>query len=190
MQKTADALPGFGIVAAVMGIVSTMAAIEGASTAEIGHQVAAALVGTFLGILLCYGVFQPVATNIELQELANGRYLRCIKEGVVAALRSDEQRDHLIVGYVVPAATADAGALGTLIEADEDLEFARPRTFRNIEGHRAHRREVADRVVDGDGRIDAHNVARHLGALGIRHGHVDRQLDVARVSAGAEQYAA
>src|SRR5207247_21474 len=58
-----------------------------ATPKEIGHNVGAALVGTFLGILLCYGVFQPVATNIELQELASARYLRCIKEGVVASLR-------------------------------------------------------------------------------------------------------
>lgn len=48
MQQAADALPGFGIVAAVLGIVNTMAAIEGADTATIGHKVAAALVGTYL----------------------------------------------------------------------------------------------------------------------------------------------
>ena len=46
----------------------------------------AALVGTFLGILLCYGLFHPIATNVELQDIANGKYLRCIKEGVVASL--------------------------------------------------------------------------------------------------------
>ena len=86
IQRTGDALPGLGIVAAVLGIVITMGSLD-ASPKEIGHNVGAALVGTFLGILLCYGVFQPLATNIELQELANARYLRCIKEGVVAALR-------------------------------------------------------------------------------------------------------
>ena len=48
---------------------------------------AAALVGTFLGILLCYGLFHPIATNAELQEVSNGKYLKCIKEGVVASLR-------------------------------------------------------------------------------------------------------
>jgi chemotaxis protein MotA len=54
---------------------------------EIGHHVAAALVGTFLGILLCYGLFHPIASNAEMQEIANGKYLRCIKEGVVASLK-------------------------------------------------------------------------------------------------------
>src|SRR5262245_28253716 len=85
-QRTGDALPGLGIVAAVLGIVITMGSLD-AGPEQIGHNVGAALVGTFLGILLCYGVFQPVATNIELQELANGRYLCCIKEGTVAALK-------------------------------------------------------------------------------------------------------
>jgi chemotaxis protein MotA len=72
MQKTADALPGFGIVAAVLGIVITMGSIDG-PVEEIGHKVGAALVGTFLGILLSYGFFGPMATRMELmgaQELA------------------------------------------------------------------------------------------------------------------------
>jgi chemotaxis protein MotA len=86
LQKTADSLPGLGIVAAVLGIVVTMGHLDGGPE-EIGHHVAAALVGTFLGILLCYGIFHPIATNAELQEVANSKYLRCIKEGVVASLR-------------------------------------------------------------------------------------------------------
>jgi chemotaxis protein MotA len=86
LQKTADSLPGLGIVAAVLGIIVTMGHLDGGPE-EIGHHVAAALVGTFLGILLCYGLFHPIATNAELQEVANGKYLRCIKEGVVASLR-------------------------------------------------------------------------------------------------------
>jgi chemotaxis protein MotA len=86
LQKTADSLPGLGIVAAVLGIVVTMGHLDGGPE-EIGHHVAAALVGTFLGILLCYGLMHPIATNAELQEVSNGKYLRCIKDGVVAALR-------------------------------------------------------------------------------------------------------
>ena len=87
LLKTAgDALPGLGIVAAVLGIVTTMGRLD-ASPEEIGHNIAAALVGTFLGILLSYGLVQPLATNAELQELIGGRYLRCIKEGIVASLR-------------------------------------------------------------------------------------------------------
>jgi chemotaxis protein MotA len=86
LQKTADSLPGLGIVAAVLGIIVTMGHLNGGPE-EIGHHVAAALVGTFLGILLCYGLFHPLATNAELQEVSNGKYLKCIKEGVVASLR-------------------------------------------------------------------------------------------------------
>ncbi len=63
VQKVADALPGFGIVAAVLGIVNTMSALDGADTATIGHKVGAALVGTFLGILVAYGFIGPIATR-------------------------------------------------------------------------------------------------------------------------------
>ena len=59
----ADALPGLGIVAAVLGVVITMGALGGPPE-EIGHKVAAALVGTFLGILLCYGLIGPIAANM------------------------------------------------------------------------------------------------------------------------------
>ncbi len=64
LTKMADALPGFGIVAAVLGIVITMGHIDG-PPAEIGHKVGAALVGTFLGILLSYGFAAPLATRME-----------------------------------------------------------------------------------------------------------------------------
>ncbi len=83
IQKVADALPGLGIVAAVLGIVITMQAIEGPPT-EIGQKVAAALVGTFLGVLMCYGFVGPMATHIELLSQAEARYLECIKAGIVA----------------------------------------------------------------------------------------------------------
>jgi chemotaxis protein MotA len=63
LTSMADALPGLGIVAAVLGIVITMGALGG-PPAEIGRKVAAALVGTFLGILLCYGVIGPLAANM------------------------------------------------------------------------------------------------------------------------------
>jgi chemotaxis protein MotA len=83
VQKLGDALPGLGIVAAVLGIVITMQAIDGPPQ-EIGEKVAAALVGTFLGVLLSYGFLQPVATNLELLNQAEARYLQCIKAGIVA----------------------------------------------------------------------------------------------------------
>ena len=63
LQKTADGLPGFGIVAAVMGIVVTMGAIDG-PVEEVGEKVGAALVGTFLGILLSYGFIAPLSVRL------------------------------------------------------------------------------------------------------------------------------
>ncbi len=64
LSTMADSLPGLGIVAAVLGVVITMGALGGPPE-EIGHKVAAALVGTFLGILLCYGFVGPVAQNMQ-----------------------------------------------------------------------------------------------------------------------------
>jgi len=63
LATMADSLPGLGIVAAVLGVVITMGALGGPPE-EIGHKVAAALVGTFLGILLCYGFIGPIAANM------------------------------------------------------------------------------------------------------------------------------
>jgi chemotaxis protein MotA len=63
LSTMADSLPGLGIVAAVLGVVITMGALGGPPE-EIGHKVAAALVGTFLGILLCYGLVGPIAANM------------------------------------------------------------------------------------------------------------------------------
>jgi chemotaxis protein MotA len=63
LSTVADSLPGLGIVAAVLGVVVTMSALGGPPE-EIGHHVAAALVGTFLGILLCYGMIGPLAANL------------------------------------------------------------------------------------------------------------------------------
>jgi len=63
LSTMADSLPGMGIVAAVLGVVVTMSALGGPPE-EIGHKVAAALVGTFLGILLCYGVVGPLGANL------------------------------------------------------------------------------------------------------------------------------
>ena len=64
MSTMADSLPGMGIVAAVLGVVITMSALGGPPEV-IGHKVAAALVGTFLGILLCYGVVGPLASSMS-----------------------------------------------------------------------------------------------------------------------------
>ncbi len=87
MQKVADALPGFGIVAAVLGIVSTMASIEGSSTAEIGHQVGSALVGTFLGILVAYGFVGPIAAAMEHKAHEESKGFEVVKMALVASVR-------------------------------------------------------------------------------------------------------
>jgi chemotaxis protein MotA len=87
VQKVADALPGFGIVAAVLGIVSTMAAIDGASTSEIGHKVGAALVGTFLGILVAYGFVGPIAAAMEHRAHEEGKGFEVVKMALVASVR-------------------------------------------------------------------------------------------------------
>jgi chemotaxis protein MotA len=86
IRTTSDALPGLGIVAAVLGIIVTMGHLD-AGPEVIGHHVGAALVGTFMGILLCYGVLSPIATSIEMQVGANSKYILCIKDGVLAAAR-------------------------------------------------------------------------------------------------------
>jgi chemotaxis protein MotA len=83
LARIGDALPGLGIVAAVLGVVITMQAIDGPPS-EIGHKVGAALVGTFLGILLCYGFVGPMATSMESRVEEEGQYLACLKAGVLA----------------------------------------------------------------------------------------------------------
>src|SRR5207248_487363 len=82
----ADSLPGLGIVAAVLGVVITMGALGGAKE-EIGHRVAAALVGTFLGILLCYGIFGPLASAMAKRNEAEEQYLGFLRMGVMAFVR-------------------------------------------------------------------------------------------------------
>ncbi|MBI1764551.1 MAG: flagellar motor stator protein MotA [Acidobacteria bacterium] len=83
LTRLADALPGLGIVAAVLGIVVTMQHLDGPPE-ELGHHVGAALVGTFLGILLSYGVVGPVATNLENLAHEEAKYYACLKAGLLA----------------------------------------------------------------------------------------------------------
>jgi chemotaxis protein MotA len=83
LVKAADAMPGFGIVAAVLGIVITMASIAGPPE-QIGEKVGAALVGTFLGIFISYGFMNPMAVNMEFINVAELAYIRCIAASVVS----------------------------------------------------------------------------------------------------------
>lgn len=82
LTKVADAMPGFGIVAAVLGIVITMASIAG-PVEEIGNAVAHALVGTFLGILISYGFLNPIAVNMAFVGASELAFFRTIGIAVV-----------------------------------------------------------------------------------------------------------
>lgn len=85
IEKMAESMPGMGIVAAVLGVVITMKLID--QPPEIlGNSIGAALLGTFLGILLCYGIFGPIATKMENLKEERIIYLKCIKEALMAAL--------------------------------------------------------------------------------------------------------
>jgi chemotaxis protein MotA len=83
LQKVGDALPGIGIVAAVLGIVVTMGAIAG-PVEHIGEKVGAALTGTFLGVLLAYGFATPLSSSMEHQNAEEARFHHFIKASVVA----------------------------------------------------------------------------------------------------------
>lgn len=85
LTKVADALPGFGIVAAVLGIVITMGFISGSAEA-IGAHVAAALVGTFLGILLAYGFVGPMGTALEHRVAEESKVFECMKVSLLATV--------------------------------------------------------------------------------------------------------
>ena len=82
LQKTGDGLPGFGIVAAVLGIVITMGAISG-PIEQIGHAVGAALVGTFLGILAAYGFVNPMTVTMEFNGASEMLYFKSMAAAVV-----------------------------------------------------------------------------------------------------------
>ena len=83
LSSMADSLPGLGIVAAVLGVVITMGALGGPPE-EIGHKVAAALVGTFLGILLCYGLVGPLASSMAKEAEAEHAYYNVLRATMTA----------------------------------------------------------------------------------------------------------
>lgn len=86
INAVAEALPGLGIVAAVLGVVHTMGYLT-AGTEKIGELIGAALVGTFLGVLACYGFVGPTASKMGQDIAAEGRYLMVIKAALVALQR-------------------------------------------------------------------------------------------------------
>jgi chemotaxis protein MotA len=88
LTKIGDALPGLGIVAAVLGVVITMGHID-APAAEVGAHIGAALVGTFLGILMSYGFVQPVAAALEQNVNQDGYYYVAIKAGLLSVYKGN-----------------------------------------------------------------------------------------------------
>ena len=86
IQKMADGLPAFGIVAAVMGVVHTMGSV-GKPPSELGQMIAHALVGTFLGILLAYGFVSPLATLMEQKVDESTKELQCVKVTLLASMQ-------------------------------------------------------------------------------------------------------
>jgi chemotaxis protein MotA len=115
LTRTADSMPGFGIVAAVLGIIITMASISG-PVEQIGVEVAAALVGTFLGVLLAYGFLNPLAMNLEFISTAHLDYTRCIAACVIG-----------FAGGMAPVTAVELGRRGLASEfrpsADEMEEM-------------------------------------------------------------------
>jgi chemotaxis protein MotA len=108
LNSMADSLPGLGIVAAVLGIVITMGALGGPPE-EIGKKVAAALVGTFLGILLCYGLVGPIAANMVKLSDDEHAYLYVLRVLIVSFLKGTapimavEVARRAIPGHVRPS---------------------------------------------------------------------------------------
>jgi chemotaxis protein MotA len=93
LQRLADGLPAFGIIAAVMGVVHTMESVD-KPPSELGQLIAAALVGTFLGILLSYGFIGPLTGLLEQKLAESTKYYQSIKAGLIAAMN----------GYAPPTA--------------------------------------------------------------------------------------
>jgi chemotaxis protein MotA len=108
LSTMADSLPGLGIVAAVLGVVITMGALGGPPE-EIGHKVAAALVGTFLGILLCYGLIGPIAANMTKAAEEEHAFLYVMRVLMVSFLKGSapimavEVARRAIPGHVRPS---------------------------------------------------------------------------------------
>ena len=103
LTTVADALPGLGIVAAVLGVVITMGALGGPQE-EIGRKVAAALVGTFLGILLCYGVVGPLSANMAKTADAHNEYLHVLRVLILSFLKGSAPMIAIEIGRrAIPA---------------------------------------------------------------------------------------
>ncbi|HXZ41254.1 MAG TPA: flagellar motor stator protein MotA [Terriglobales bacterium] len=132
LSTTADSLPGLGIVAAVLGVVITMQALGGPPE-EIGQKVAAALVGTFLGILLCYGLVGPISSNMaKIVEDERG-YLHVLRVVMISFLKGAapimavEFARRAIPGHVRPSfQEVESSCRNRVSEAAAPAETAAP----------------------------------------------------------------
>src|ERR1700723_986463 len=97
LSTMADALPGLGIVAAVLGVVITMGALGGPPE-EIGKKVAAALVGTFLGILLCYGLIGPLASNMGKAAEDEHAYYNVLRVLIISFMKGNAPSTAVEIG--------------------------------------------------------------------------------------------
>lgn len=115
LQRLADGMPAFGIVAAVMGVVHTMESLDKPQEV-LGALIAAALVGTFLGILVSYGFIAPMTGNLEEKLGASTKYYQSIKAALIASMN----------GYAPP----------TAVEFGRKVIFSHERPgFKDLEAH-------------------------------------------------------
>jgi len=117
MAKTADALPAFGIIVAVMGVVNVMGSV-GEPPAVLGKMIGGALVGTFLGILISYGFVSPIATQLEQKAEVGGKIYQCIKAVLLASMNGYAPQVAVEFGRKVLYSADRPGFL----ELEEDLK--------------------------------------------------------------------
>ena len=117
MSKTADGLPAFGIVVAVMGVVNVMGSV-GEPPAVLGKMIGGALVGTFLGILLSYGFVAPIASLLEQKAEEGGKVYQCIKMVLLASMNGYAPQVAIEFGRK----TLYSSDRPTFIELEEDVK--------------------------------------------------------------------
>ncbi|HEY5227329.1 MAG TPA: motility-associated protein [Opitutaceae bacterium] len=119
LQMVGDSLPGIGIVAAVLGIINTMAAIS-EGPAKVGEHVAAALTGTLLGIFIAYGFVNPLANRVKFNNASEEQFLNCIMQAVagfakgLAPLTAIEVARRSLDSHVQPGANELEAAVKAL----------------------------------------------------------------------------
>lgn len=122
MAKLADALPAFGIIVAVMGVVNVMGSV-GEPPAVLGKMIGGALVGTFLGILISYGFVSPIATQLEQKAEEGGKIFQCIKMVLLSSMNGYAPQVAIEFGRKVLYSTERPGFL----ELEEEVKSRKSR---------------------------------------------------------------